>query len=221
MQLLSLASALHKHQIAATQPWYVLLDIYPDKDDLATVLRVARNTDDVVWHGNTYVAFNFDIESIEENTNGQLPNVTLKVSNVSRAVQGQLEPFSGGIGAQVTLTVVSAADIGNAAQQFSWTIIEATADEQWVTFTLGAPNPLLRAFPQGQYVKNHCQWRYNTPAMQAVADPAGAQCGYLGPLATCDLTLAGSNGCRVHANQDRFGGYPGIEQQGFRAASVV
>jgi len=222
VQSLTLASALQKHQVAGTAPWYVLLDIYPNKDDLTVVLRVARNTDDVVWQGNTYVAFSFEIDSVEENSNGQLPNVTVRVSNVSRSVQGQLEPYSGGVGAKVVLTVVQSSDLaGDPVQQFTWTIIEASADENWVTFVLGAPNPLRRSFPQGQFVKNHCRWRYNTPAMQAVADPAGSQCGYLGVLATCDLTLNGTNGCRVHANQDRFGGEPGIETQGFRAASVV
>jgi lambda family phage minor tail protein L len=222
MQSLSLASALQKHQVAGTAPWFVLLDIYPNKADLSVVLRLARNTDDVIWQGNTYVAFNFDIQSIEENSNGQLPNVTIQVSNVNRAVQGQLEPYSGGIGATVVLTVVQSADLaGDPVQQFTWTILEAFAPDQWVTFTLGAPNPLRRAFPNGQYVKDHCMWRYNTPALQAVADPAGSQCGYLGAIATCDLTLNGPNGCRFHANQERFGGFPGIDSAGFRAASVV
>ncbi len=222
MQSLSLASALQKHKIDSTSPWYVLLDIYPDRTNPATVLRVVRNTDDVIWQGNTYVAFSFEIESIDEQSNGQLPNVTIRVSNVSRTVQGQLELYSGGIGAKVVLTVVQAADLaGDPVQQFTWTIIEASADENWVTFTLGAPSPLLRSFPQGQFIRDHCRWRYNTPAMQAVADPAGEQCGYVGALATCDLTLNGANGCRVHANQARFGGEPGIDAQGFRAASVV
>src|SRR5579859_983648 len=111
MQSLTLASALQKHQVAGTEPWFVLLDIYPNKDDLTTVLRLARNTDDVIWQGNTYVAFNFDIQSIDETSSGQLPNVTIRVSNVSRAVQGQLELYSGGIGAKVVLTVVQAADL--------------------------------------------------------------------------------------------------------------
>jgi lambda family phage minor tail protein L len=222
MQSLSLASALQKHQVAGTAPWFVLLDIYPNKDDLSVVLRVARNTDDVIWQGNTYVAFNFDIQSIEENSNGQLPNVTIQVSNVNRAVQGQLEPYSGGIGAKVVLTVVQSSDLdGDPVQQFTWTILEANATDQWVTFTLGAPNPLRRAFPNGQYVKGHCMWRYNTPALQAVADPVGSQCGYLGALPTCDLTLDGPNGCRFHANETRFGAFPAIDAQGFRAASVV
>jgi hypothetical protein len=80
---------------------------------------------------------------------------------------------------------------------------------------------LRRAFPNGQYVKGHCMWRFNTPAMQAVADPAGAQCGYIGALATCDLTLNGANGCRFHNNEQRMGACPGIDSVGFRAASVV
>ena len=222
MLSLTLASALQKHNIAGTAPWFVLLDIFPDKDDLTQVLRVVRNTDDVVWNGNTYLAFNFDIDSIDESTTGQLPNVTLKVSNVSRAVEGQLEQFSGGIGAVLVLTVVNAADLGgDPVQQFTWEIIQATATDQWVTFTLGAPNPMLRQFPYGLFVKNHCFHVFNNPTRQAACDPEGAACGYAGALPTCDHTLNGTNGCKVHDNQARFGGFPGIGSNGFRVASVV
>lgn len=222
MLSLTLASALQKHKIDGTAPWYVLLDVYPNKDDLSNVLRVVRNTDDVVWKGNTYTAFSFEIDSVQESTNGELPSVVVRVSNISRLVQSQLEPFSGGVGAKVVLTVVQSSDLaGDPVQQFTWTILEASATEEWVNFTLGAPNPLRRPFPAGQYTKNHCMFRYNTPAMQAACDPAGALCGYVGALTTCDLTLNGPNGCRFHNNTARFGGFPGIENQGFRAASVV
>lgn len=222
MQPLTLASALQKHRVDSTAPWYILLDIYPNKNDLSIVLRLARNTDDVAWNGHTYVAFSFEIDSITEESSGQLPNVVVRVSNVSRAVEGQLEQYAGGIGAKVVLTVVSAADMaGDPVQQYTWTILEASATEEWATFTLGAPSPLRKPFPAGIYVKGHCMHIFNNPTRQAACDPAGAQCGYTGGLTTCDLTLDGPNGCRFHGNQARFGGFPGIDTQGFRAASVI
>jgi lambda family phage minor tail protein L len=222
VQPLTLASALQKHQIAGTAPWFVLLDIFPNKDDMSIVLRVARNTDDVIWGGHTYLAFNFDIQSIDESTSGELPQVTITVSNVNRAVQGQLEPYGGGVGATVVLTVVNAADMGgDPVQQFTWSILQASATDQLVTFTLGAPSPLLKQFPSGLYVKNHCFHIFNSPTLQAALNPDGMPCGYTGALITCDHTLNGTNGCRVHGNQGRFGGFPGLDGAGFRTASVV
>jgi phage-related protein len=219
---ITLASALQKHQVASTSPWYVLLDVYPNKNDLTTVLRLVRNTDPVTFGGNVYEAFNFDIDSITESTTGALPNVVIRVSNVNRAVQGQLELYSGGIGAQVVLTVVNAADLaGDPAQQYTWDILEATADEMWVTFTLGAPNPMRKPFPFGVYLRSHCLFVFNTPAMQLANDPRGCQCGYQGSTTSCDLTLNGANGCRAKGNQARFGAFPGIDTLGFRSASAI
>jgi len=222
MQALTLASALQKHRIDSTAPWFVLLDIYPNKNDKTIVLRVARNTDDVIWRGNTYIAFSFEIDGVTQDSQGQLPNVAIRVSNVNRAVQGQLEPYQGGIGATVVLTVISAADMtGDPVQQYTWTILEASAADDWVSFTLGAPSPMLKKFPAGIFVKNRCGWVFNSPTLQGTLDPAGAQCGYEGGLTTCDKTLSGPNGCQVHGNQLRFGGVPGVDGQGFRAASAI
>lgn len=222
MQPLTLASALQKHKIDATAPWLALLDIFPNKNDLTVVLSMARNTDDVVWKGRTYQAFNFDIASIDESTDGQLPQVSITVSNVNRAVSQLLEPYGGGVGAQVVLTVVNVADLGgDPVQQFNWTVLQPVANDQIVTFTLGAPNPLLKPFPRGIYVKNRCGHTFNSPALQAALNIDSMDCGYTGGLTTCDKTLNGANGCRVHGNQGRFGGFPGLGGQGFRSASVI
>ena len=44
-----------------------------------------------------------------------------------------------------------------------------------------------------------CRWIYK-----------GEHCGYIGDLTTCDKTLFGPNGCKVHFPDEplRFGGFP-------------
>lgn len=43
---------------------------------------------------------------------------------------------------------------------------------------------------------------------------------FIGGLPTCSLRLDGSNGCRAHGNQQRFGAFPGIDSNGIRIVSV-
>lgn len=217
---ISLASALHKSQIATTAPWHLLLTVYPDpKNNPDVVLRLAREPQDVVYQGNTYIAFNFDFDPITDASTGELTTLTLRVCNVNRLIHSYLEQYDGGIGARVELRVVSAQDMtGDPSILMQFEITEATADSNWATLTLGADNPMRQIFPRFVYLKDFCMWRYNTPAMQAASDPKGAQCGYIGALATCNKTLTD---CRAHANSGRFGGFPGIDSQGFRVASIV
>lgn len=208
---ISLASALHKSQIATTDPWHLLLTAYPDKDDPSVILRLVREPFDVVYKGDTYIAFNFDFDPITDGSSGELTSLTLRVCNVNRLIHSYLEQYDGGVGARVELRVVSAQDLaGDPSIFMQWEITEASADSQWATLTLGADNPMRQAFPRFVYLKDYCMWRYK-----------GTECLYSGGLATCDHTLGGANGCRVHNNSARFGGFPGIDSAGFRVASII
>jgi phage-related protein len=220
MDWISVASALHKREIASTAPWHVFLTVYPDYVNAPdVVLRLAREPDDVVYQGNTYIAFSFDFDAIWDKSSGELQALRLTVCNVNRLVQGYLEQYGGGVGAQVEIRVVSAKDITSPpAQLFIFEVTNTMADAQWATFTLGAANPMLRAFPKFLYFRNYCNWLFNTPDMQNACDPRGAPCGYYGALATCQRTL---EDCRVHSNSARFGGFPAIDTQGFRAVGPV
>lgn len=211
MQTISLASALHASQIATTAPWHILLTLYPDPENSPeVVLRLAREPEDVTYKGDLYVAFNFDFDAINDEGKGQLTTLSLRVCNVNRMIHQYMEQYNGGVGATVELRVVSDNDMtGDPSIFMQFQITDATADVEWCTFTLGADNPMRQSFPRFIYVSNFCIWDYK-----------GAQCAYAGGLATCSKTLDGTNGCRAHVNSARFGGFPGIETQGFRAAML-
>jgi phage-related protein len=75
-------------------------------------------------------------------------------------------------------------------------------DENYsIEFTLGAENPLALRFPYRQQFRNRCEWVYK-----------GNECRYAGGLPSCDLTLDGDNGCRVHNNTYNFGGFFGLNK---------
>jgi len=55
--------------------------------------------------------------------------------------------------------------------------------------------------PARHYTSDWCLWIYKSE-----------ECGYTGPLPTCDKTLWGENGCVAHDNSSRFGGFPTLER---------
>jgi len=186
---------IEKNKIATTNPWIVLLDI---KVPTGEVLRLCNNTEDIRFGGNTYYAMPFDISSVQSNAKGELQSVTLQVSNVSRILQPYIEQYTGGVGFEVVLRVVNVAYLSEnyAELELVFNVMSTEADAQWVYFTLGAPNPLRKRFPQYRYIAEHCQWEFRS-----------VECGYQGGASDCKRTF---ENCRLLGNTRRFGGYKGL-----------
>jgi lambda family phage minor tail protein L len=215
LAILSLVAAQDKSKLASPDPWIVLLDMNWQGNHV----RLARNTDSVQFDAGdglgvqTYQAFNFEVGVIEKQATGQLPSVQLRVSNVNRMVQGILEQYLGAVGATVSLYAVNMAHgAGEADLALQFTVLQSVADAKFVTFTLGAISPLRQLFPRFLYRADFCMW---------VINYKGPQCGYTGPIPSCDGTLNGSNGCTVHNNSVRFGAFPGIGTNGGLIASQI
>lgn len=184
-----------------TEPWLALLDIYLPGGER---LSLANNNEDVNFGGVLYSAFAFNYEQQKQSGKGELPTVTISVSNVSRVIQAYLEQYDGGVGSEVILTIINH---GHLAEDYAeltttMTVLGAKANAKWVVFTLGAANPLNKRFPNWQYIALHCRFRYQGP-----------HCGYAGALTTCARTL---DDCRAHSNSTRFGGHPGLDGRGIR-----
>ena len=192
---------IEKNKLATPNPWIILLDItLPD----GTTLYLARNTEDVVFKGNTYLAIPFEIEPTRSTSKGEIPTITLRVSNVTRILQPYLEQFTGGVGSTVKITVVNAAYLNEDYTELEMTfdILATEVTAQWVSFTLGAPNPLRRRFPTYRFIAEHCNWEFKSPA-----------CGYSGPATYCNRTF---ENCMQLQNTRRFGGFKGLAPGGIR-----
>jgi lambda family phage minor tail protein L len=196
MKSLSSALILEKNRIATENPWLITLDVtWPD----TTHSYFVRNTDNIEFQGRTYVAFPFEISTTDEQGKGNLPTVTLKISNVTRALTTFFESTGGAVGATVLIRVINAALLSEnyADLELTYEVIAATIDAQWITATLGATNPLRYKFPRYRYLSLHCNWQFK-----------GVECAFTGEGATCNRTL---DACIVYGNQGRFGGFPGID----------
>jgi phage-related protein len=198
-----------KNKMASLAPWLVLLEI--EIPGSGTPLYIVRNTEDIVFNGHTYIAFPFELDSVKQIAKGQIPDTTLKVCNINQAMQSYLEEYSGLIGSTIVLKVV-AKPVGDSsytlAATFTYDVLNCTADPSWVTWSLGAPNPLFKRFPLYRFISGHCNWvgRFNTTI--------NIECGfYDGGSTLCDGSLTR---CRELNNSHRFGGFPGMARGNVR-----
>jgi len=201
---LTLGSAIEKNRIASDVTFLVLIEI--EVTDMVTgalseTLRFARNNEDVTYMGNVYskAAFDFSIaESSKETT-----QVAISVRDPSRTVMKKVDAHEGGLGWRIRIMLVNSEALDQPAdiEELVY-VMGATAKGYSVEFTLGARNPLGIKFPGRTQWRDRCMWQYK-----------GEECGYSGPLPTCDYTLEGANGCAAHNNTLRFGAFPGLRNR--------
>jgi len=213
---LSAIAIVEKNKLGTDSVWSMLLDISMLVGGPVD-LRVTNDTSDISFGGNTYQKFSFDFDAMNEQAQGEVPEAKLIVSNANRVIEGLLASNNGGADGEIILYIVNSANpTGEADLSMTFRILESTADAQWVSFRLGAENLNRIPLPRYRYTFDNCWHVYNTPTMQAGADPRGVMCGYAGAIVSCDKTLDGANGCRIHTNAPRFGGFPSIDRSGFK-----
>ena len=191
---LSAVAKLEKNKVASTGAWLVLLEIQFQ----GATIRIVNNTENVTWNGQEWIAFPFTLGEVTEDSKGELPQLTLKVSNVTRAMQQYVEQHAGGTDAMVILRVVHSDHLDLATPEIEeyFMIKKTNTDAQWVTFTLGPDFTMTQRIPPDRYKKNFCPFKFK-----------GIKCAYLGAATECNKTLGR---CRELNNSIRYGGHPGI-----------
>lgn len=199
MLSLSAIAKQEKNKLSTGSAFIILLDIDLKDGD---VIRVCYNNEDVVWNGNIYQAFPFEIGEVAEETDGSDPNVELKINNTSRALSYYVESSGGAVNMPVVLRVVNTENLDSKEPELeeSFVVQKTSVAEDFVTFTLGAEYSSRTRRPLNCYMKNNCPFKYK-----------GLRCGYAGALQSCSHTLTD---CRAHNNSQRFGGFVGIDQKG-------
>jgi len=202
MKNLSQALLIEANKLGSGSPWLILFEIIlPDEQG---TLRLVRNNEDVTFGGYEYVAFPLELDSVSDTSKGEIQTLTVKVSNVTRVVQAYLEELEGIIGGQVIIRIVNAGllEENYAELERTYDIISSSADSQYVSIVLGAPNPLGKRFPLNKYLADHCNWKFRS-----------VECGYVGTDLTCRRVL---EDCQHKSNSRRFGGYIGLSTGGVR-----
>jgi phage-related protein len=170
-----------------------------------STLYLVRNTEDISYDSHTYTAFPFEMDATKQLAKGEIPSTSIQVCNINQVMQAYIEDLDGLIGETITIKVVSK-PVGQVsyllAATFAYDIIGCSADTNWVTWSLGAPNPLFKRFPINRFIANHCNFvgRFN----QTINE----ECGYYdgNPATTCDGSLSR---CQELVNSSHYGGFPG------------
>jgi len=168
-------------------------------------LRFVNNTKNISYGGNTYTRSNFTLGPWRYTETGELPTRELKVTNIDivNYLLPYVEDYEGAIGDTIVTTPVNSQhlDMDMSSKAMEYMILSATPTEQWITFILGAPNPLIQRVPQNRYFANYCCF---------VSHFKGAECAYSGAETVCNGTLAQ---CKQYSNQTRFGGEVGLRSK--------
>lgn len=191
-----------KNMLENDDPALVMLQI--SITGLGSDIYLVANDVNITWNGQTWTAFPFEIDNVGEPSRGELPSVSIRVSNVSRAVQGYVDQADGGVDSDITIFVIDAGDLSNTTPylQMDFRVRGTSCDQEWVTFNLTSYDTWTRTFPKNRVLKNNCPFAFK-----------GLHCGYTGVETACDRTLTR---CRALGNSDRFGGFIGVGYGGVR-----
>lgn len=167
-------------------------------------VRIARNTEDIHYDGEDFDKFNLQIGEQIFSGDGSIPRVTLRVFQaISRVVEDLVNATEGALGAAVKLVRVNEHWLTSpvAALEFDYDNLASESDTEWVTFTLGVPNPLTQRFPLRIYSSSTCPWA--TPSL------------YKGPRCQCthaDTSCTGTyEDCYGKGNAVHFGAELGLD----------
>ena len=175
-----------------------------------TRARLAAYTEDITYGASTtgadvvYTAYPFEVSAVQEDNAASLPRLTVSISNEAREVQALVEEYDGLIGQPVVLQLVNVSTLAAGAYRiYEGEVITLTGDAESVAIEVGSYSLSTQLLPSQRALRDYCRHKYK-----------GARCKYTGALPTCDKSLNGADGCEVHSNADRFGGFFSLPDPG-------
>lgn len=196
MLIWPLAAILEKNKLANDKPFIILFKM--TIEGVADPIYLARNNEDIVWDGKTWIAYPMTIGDIH--TDGKtLPTVNWGVSNLGGILQQYVHKFKGFTDAKVTIYAIhySMLHINKPLIKLDFEINKTSYGEEWIQFTIGASPEAASKFPACTYMAHYCPYRFKS-----------CRCGYTGDEAPCNNTL---ETCRIPT---RFGGEEGMNSNG-------
>ncbi len=196
-----------KNRLAGAGAWLWLLEI--EVDD-TTTLYFVDNIENVTYQGQVYNKCNFQMAPYDKSEPGRLSSINLSITNADLidAVLPYVDDYDGLIGCTIIRTPVNSRylNIDMSAKAEEFIVTGCSAGEEWIAFTLGAPSPLNRKFPDKRYFGQYCRY---------VGKFKGIECGYAGAETTCNGT---PEDCEDRSNLTRFGGQLGLRSNTVRFA---
>ena len=200
----SVATAIEKDRIASDVAFVLVIeiDVLNSSGTLVETLYLAKNSENLVYQGNSYIASNFSVKIDLDAASD--PKLQIQAEDPSGVIRDRLELYSGGIGFPVRVKVVNTGNISQPPEvSESFKVTQASQNGYSVSFTMGIDNPVSLRFPNRLAYREQCTYQYKGP-----------RCQYAGAITNCDYTYSGTNGCKAHSNQANYGGFLGLQNFG-------
>lgn len=181
----------------------VLFTIY-DYDGQSNNLYLTQSKEDVTFDGTLYSAYPITFDRIGENSQGEIGQLRVSISNVNRIIQSYLEVYDFHK-KKVKITVVfrNLLSDPDCKREDIFYVKGYTSNAQAATFTLSSRFDVLHLkIPLRTYFRTRCGWK----------EFGGTECGYSGSETECNRTL---QRCRELNNSARYGGFPSIPTDRF------
>ena len=168
--------------------------------------RIARDTKDVTYNSEVFEKMSLQVGSQTKGGDGSIPEVVLKVSALNETLYHIIEATNGAVGSDVQLIKVNTdvLDASVPALEADYELLASQADDDWMTFTLGVPNPMKQRYSLRDYSSSICPWAH--PDLFK-----GVRCGYAAGDPTCTGTL---EDCISKSNEIRWGAFIGMDPVG-------
>jgi phage-related protein len=210
-----------------TNPWLWLLELVISRGDELlppVILRTTSGQTQLQWPlsdpgSTTWYPFPFEFSPIEQNQEGDLPQLELTVDNTARFLSEYLHAGNGMEGNPATLFLVptnalSLAYPNHQYQRWDLQVAGAVMNDEGVGIRLEMPNFLTTMSPMDRYVPSRCRWQYGS-----------GQCGYVLNGFAAFLTCPKTIGACIERGADlvtrglpavlpgNYGGHPGVSVQ--------
>lgn len=164
--------------------------------DSEAPLRWAAWDIDVLWQGNTYTPAVIKHSDLEQNTDGQINDLSLTIGNVDRIIQYYIEQYDL-IGKKVKII-----QIFEGIDDFlpaTFKIKACKAKKDYATFTLSMGfDFLLAEVPSRRAYARFCSWQFKG---------ADGNCPYTGSDTICEHTF---EACKAKGALTKIGCFPAI-----------
>ena len=204
-----------KNTLRNIHPWAWLVEIDLDGTN---GMRVAGHDESVSYASKTWSPFPIAVTSLPRDLEGSVPQFQIGVSNLSREIATYLD--SGGIiDRKVHLYAVNTNTLTTSQDWGEMTVQSCDLTLEVAAFILGPYNLFDAPYPPRIQTRTRCDKIYG-----------GAECLYSTSLpnlvsgtypsfstSSCDYTLEGSNGCRVHGHNEVANGRPRLHPRLFGA----
>lgn len=190
-----------KNDISSNESMIVLLKL--DVPSLVDPIYIARNNENITWNTVEWISFPFDIDDVNDDISGEVPEVSIKIANASRTIEQYLIEYdlwlkaNSHIPVTATIYVINTADIANNTPivSYEFEVSSFNTDAEWAYFRLTFKNFYNMRFPKNRMMRNSCRWKFGS-----------AECGHtIVGNETCNKTLTD---CKSYNNSLRYGGFP-------------